>query len=131
MYLRSRVKSERTGNVTSWQQNFIQPSPSTHPVNLQLSLACSTSQPNPLYGLQQMQAIHKNFIEMQLLQLTSIYGQLARMVEEGERNLNAAGNTGGESDMQQQQALGAQLDGQKQLLIHIRDLINQRRQGYI
>ena len=115
----------------SWQQNFIQPSPSTHPVNLQPSLACSTLQPNPLYGLQQMQAIHKNFIEMQLLQLTSIYGQLARMVEEGERNLNAAGNTGGESDMQQQQALGAQLDGQKQLLIHIRDLINQRRQGYI
>ena len=88
-------------------------------------------QPNPLGGPQQMQATHKNFIEMQLLQLTSIYGQLARMVEEGERNLNAAGNTGGESDMQQQQALGAQLDGQKQLLIHIRDLINQRRQGYI
>ena len=78
-----------------------------------------------------MQAIHKNFIEMQLLQLTSIYGQLARMVEESERNLNAAGNTGGESDMQQQQALGAQLDGQKHLLIHIQDLINQRRQGYI
>ena len=114
----------------SLQQNFIQPSPSTPPVNLQPSLACSTLQPNPLYGLQQMQA-HKNFIEMQLLQLTSIYGQLARMVEEGERNLNAAGNTSGESDMQQQQALGAQLDGQKQLLIHIQDLINQRRQGLV
>ena len=115
----------------SLQQNFIQPSPSAPPANLQPSSTPSTSQPNPLGGPQQMQAIHKNFVEMPLPQLTGVYGQLARTVEEGERNLNAAGNTGGESDTQQRQALRTRLDGQKQLLIHIRDLINQRRQGYV
>jgi hypothetical protein len=83
----------------SLQQNFIQPVPSTPPVNLQPSLAPSILQPNPLSGPQQMQAIHKNFIEMPLLQLTGVYSQLARTVEEGKRNLNTTGNTGGERDM--------------------------------
>jgi hypothetical protein len=46
-----------------------------------------------------MQAIHKNFIQMPLLQLTGVYSQLARTVEEGKRNLNTTGNTGGERDM--------------------------------
>ncbi|KAI9440238.1 hypothetical protein BJY52DRAFT_131749 [Lactarius psammicola] len=65
---------------------------------------------------------------MPVPQLTSFYAQLMRAVEEGERNFNAAGNTGGESDMQRQ-ALRAKLDQQKQLLINIRDLINLKRQG--
>ena len=78
-----------------------------------------------------MQAIQKSFAEMPLQQLGNVYTQLARTVEEGERNLNAAGSTGGESDMQQRQALRVRLDGQKQLLINIRDMINSRRQGYV
>ena len=115
----------------SLQQNFIQPSPSAPPANHQPSSAPSTSQPNPLGGPQQMQAIQKSFAEMPLQQLGNVYTQLARTVEEGERNLNAAGSTGGESDMQQRQALRVRLDGQKQLLINIRDMINSRRQGYV
>ena len=83
----------------SLQQNFIQPVPSTPPVNLQPSLAPSILQPNSLGGPQQMQATHKNFIEMPLLQLTGVYSQLARTVEEGKRNLNTTGNIGGERDI--------------------------------
>ena len=110
----------------SLQQNFIQPLPSD-PANFQPSSAPSTSQLSPLGGPQQMQAIFKTFVDMPLPQLTGVYAQLARTIEEGKRNLNAAGSTGGESDMQQRQALRARLDGQKQLLINIRDLINSRR----
>ena len=110
----------------SLQQNFIQPSPSVTPANIQSSTAPSASQSTPLAG---PQGIHKNFVEMPVPQLTSIYGQLMRSVEEGERTLNAAASTGGEGDMQRQ-ALRARLDGQKQLLINIRDLINLKRQGY-
>ena len=82
----------------SLQQNFIQPSPSVLPANLQPSLAPSTSRPTLLSG--QIQAIHKSFVEMPMPQLTGVYAQLARTVEEGEKILNAAGSTGGESDMQ-------------------------------
>jgi hypothetical protein len=114
----------------SLQQNFIQPSPSVPPASLQLSTAPSTSQPTPLGG-PQIQGFHKNFVDMPLQQLSIFYTQLLRTVEEGERNLNAAGSTGGESDMQQRQAIRTRLVGQKQLLINIRDLINLKRQGYV
>ncbi len=112
----------------SLQQNFIQPSPSVPPANLQSSAAPSASQPIPQGG-PQMHGLHKNFVEMPVPQLTNFYAQLMRAVEEGEKSFNAAGSTGGESDMQHQ-ALRAKLDNQKQLLINIRDLINLKRQGY-
>ena len=92
----------------------------------QSSSTSSASQSTQLAG---PQGIHKNFVEMPVQQLSGIYGQLMRSVEEGERNLNATASTGGETDMQRQ-ALRARLDGQKQLLINIRDLINLKRQGY-
>jgi hypothetical protein len=113
----------------SLQQNFIQPSPSAPPANIQTSTAPPTSQPTPLGGPQT--GFHKNlnFAELPLQQLSNVYNQLIRAVEEGEKNLNAAGSTGGESDMQRQ-ALRSRLDNQKQLLNHIRDLINLKRQGY-
>jgi hypothetical protein len=114
----------------SLQQNFIQPSPSVTPANLQPSTAPSTSQPTPLGG-PQIQSFRQNFVDMPLQQLSVFYTQLLRNVEEGERNLNAAGSTGGESDMQQRQALRTRLDSQKQLLINIRELINLKRQGYV
>ena len=37
---------------------------------------------------------------MPLQQLTGVYAPLLRTIEEGERNLNATGSTGGECDMQ-------------------------------
>ncbi len=112
----------------SLQQNFIQPSPSVPPANLQSSAAPSASQSTP-QSVPQMHGLHKNFVEMPVPQLTNFYAQLMRAVEEGEKSFNAAGSTGGESDMQRQ-ALRAKLDSQKQLLINIRDLINLKRQGY-
>lgn len=110
----------------SLQQNFIQPSPSVPPANLQSSAVASASQPTPLGG--QMQGPPKNFGEMTIPQLSNLYAQLMRAVEEGERSFNASG-TSGESDMQRQ-ALRAKLDSQKQLLVNIRDLVNLKRQGY-
>jgi hypothetical protein len=71
----------------------------------------------------------KSFAELPMPQLSGIFNQLWRVVEEGEKNLNAAGSTGGESDMQRL-ALRGRLDYQKQLMSHIRDLINLKRQGY-
>ncbi|KAF8274795.1 hypothetical protein EI94DRAFT_1713078, partial [Lactarius quietus] len=109
----------------SLQQNFIQPSPSAPSANLQSSTA-PTSQPTPPGG-PQIQVFPNNFFEMPLQQLSSIYALLLRNVEEGEINLNAAGSTGAESDMQRQ-TLRARLD-QKQILINLRDLINLKRQG--
>ena len=111
----------------SLQQNFIQPSPSVPSAGLQSSAAPSASQPTPLSG-QQIHGLHKNFVEMPLPQLSGIYNQLLRAVEEGERNFSAAGSTGGESDTQRQ-ALRTRIDSQKQLLINIRELITMKRQG--
>ena len=110
----------------SLQQNFIQPSPSVPPANIQTSTAPPTSQP-PLGGPQT--GLQKNFAELPVPQLSNIYNQLMRAVEEGEKSLNAAGSTGGEGDMQRQ-SLRGRLESQKQLLLHIRDLINLKRQGY-
>ena len=110
------------------QQSLIQPSSFVPPANLQSSAVPSASHPTPLGG-PQIHGLHKNFVEMPVPQLTNFYAQLMRAVEEGEKSFNAAGSTGGESDMQHQ-ALRAKLDNQKQLLINIRDLINLKRQGY-
>jgi len=110
------------------QQSLIQPSSFVPPANLQSSAVPSASHPTPLGG-PQIHGLHKNFVEMPVPQLTNFYAQLMRAVEVGENNLNAAGNTGGESDMQRQ-TLRAKLNNQKQLLINIRDLINLKRQGY-
>ncbi|KAI9440128.1 hypothetical protein H4582DRAFT_1578964 [Lactarius indigo] len=112
----------------SLQQNFIQPSPSVPPANLQSSVAPSASQPTPPGGTQ-IHSLPKNFIDMPVPQLSIVYGQLMRTVEEGEKNLNAAGpSAGGEGEMQRQ-AFRARLDSQKQLLVNIRELINLKRQG--
>ncbi|KAI9440121.1 hypothetical protein H4582DRAFT_1578721 [Lactarius indigo] len=71
----------------SLQQNFIQPSPSVLPANIQSSVAPSASQPTPPGGTQ-MHSLPKNFIDMPVPQLSIVYGQLMRTVEEGEKNLN-------------------------------------------
>ncbi|KAN0138915.1 hypothetical protein V8E53_003303 [Lactarius tabidus] len=80
----------------------------------------STQQQMAAHPVAATDCFRQNFVDMPLQQLSVFDTQLLRNVEEGERNLNAAGSTGGESDM---------LDGQKQLLINIRDLINLKRQG--
>ncbi len=110
----------------SLQQNFIQPSPSAPPANLQSSVAPSTSQPTPLSGIHNLP---KNITEIPLPQLSNVYTHLMRAVEEGEKNFSAAGSSGGENEMQRQ-ALRGKLEQQKQLLVSIRDLINLKRQGY-
>jgi hypothetical protein len=112
----------------SLQQNFMQSSPSVPPSNLQSSAAPSASQPTPLGGPQNHGLQKNSFVEMTVQQLSGIYGQLMRTMEEGEKNLNAAGSTGGESDMQRQ-TFRTRLDSQKQLLNHIRELISLKRQG--
>ncbi|KAH9178367.1 hypothetical protein EDB89DRAFT_1170443 [Lactarius sanguifluus] len=112
----------------SLQQNFIQPSPSVPPANIQSSVAPSASQPTPLGGAQ-IHNLPKNLVDMPVQQLSNFYSQLMRAVEDGEKNLNAAGaSTSGEGDMQRQ-AFRARLDQQKQLLVNIRELINLKRQG--
>ncbi|KAH9057865.1 hypothetical protein EDB87DRAFT_1628606 [Lactarius vividus] len=112
----------------SLQQNFIQPSPSVPPANIQSSVVPSTSQPTPLGGAQ-IHNLPKNLVDMSMQQLSNSYSQLMRIVEDGEKNLNAAGaSTSSEGDMQRQ-AYRARLDQQKQLLVNIRELINLKRQG--
>lgn len=111
----------------SLQQNFIQPSPSVPPANLQSSAAPSAPQPTQLGG-PQIHNLPKNISEIPIPQLTILYNSLVRAVEDGERNFNAVGGTGGESDMQRQ-ALRAKIDNQKQTLSFIRDFINLKRQG--
>jgi hypothetical protein len=112
----------------SLQQNSIQPPPSAPPANIQTSTAPPPSQPTPLGGPQT--GFHNNFAELPVPHLSMIYNQLMKAVEEGEKNLNDAGSTGGESDMQRQALLRGRLDNQKQSLIQIQDLINLKRQGY-
>ena len=109
----------------SLQQNFIQPSPSVPPANIQSSVAPSASQPTPLGGTQ-IQGLHKNFIEMPLQQLSGFYGQLMRSVEEGEKNFAAAAASG---DSEPQRQARVRLDNQKQLLINIRALMALKSQG--
>ncbi|KAI9434182.1 hypothetical protein H4582DRAFT_1981117 [Lactarius indigo] len=108
------------------QQRYIQPYPPAPPAFLQPSTAPSASQPTPL-SAPQFRSLPRIFVEMPVLQLSNVYSQLVRNVEDGEKNLNAAG-TGGESDMHRQ-ALRARLDSQRQVLVNIRDLINLKRQG--
>lgn len=55
----------------SLQQNFIQPSPSVPPANIQSSTAPSASQPTPMGG-PQIPSLHKNILEMPVPQLTGI-----------------------------------------------------------
>ncbi|KAH9006663.1 hypothetical protein EDB83DRAFT_729665 [Lactarius deliciosus] len=106
------------------QQNFIQPSPSVPPANLQFSVVPSASQPTPLVGTQ-MRGHHESFAEMPAPQLFNVYSQLVTVVEGGAKILNAAG-TGCGSDIQRQ-ALRSRLDSQMQLLTNIRDLIISKR----
>ncbi|KAH9029865.1 hypothetical protein EDB85DRAFT_1891902 [Lactarius pseudohatsudake] len=105
-------------------QSYVQPHHFAPPAFHQPSAAPSASQPTPLGG-PQFRGLPRIFVEMPVPQLSNVYNQLVRTVEDGEKTLHAAG---GESDMQHQ-ALRARLDNQKQVLVNIRDLINLKRQG--
>ncbi|KAH9012692.1 hypothetical protein EDB85DRAFT_2037105 [Lactarius pseudohatsudake] len=79
----------------------------------------------------QIDNLPKGLVDMPVQQLSNFYSQLMRAVEDGEKNLNAAGaSTSDEGDMQRR-AFRARLDQQKQLLVIIPELINSKRQGYV
>ena len=93
--------------------------------NIESSTTPASLSSTPL-GEPQIPGFRMNVSEMPAPQLSGIYGQLMRAVEEGENNLNAPASTGG----MQRRALRARLDGQKQLLINIQDLISLKRNGH-
>ena len=106
----------------SLQQYFIEPPPSVPPTIFQYP----ASQPTPP-GWSQIHGLHNKLVEMPISQLSGIYAQLVGAVEKGKKHLNAAGGTGGESDIQ---ALLSSPSKARQLLIDIRHLIKLKRQGY-
>ena len=110
-----------TQGQDSLQQYFIAP-PSVPPTIFQYS----ASQPTPL-DWSRTHGLHNKLVEMPISQLSGIYAQLMRAVDKGEKHLNAAGGTGGESDMQ---ALLSSPNEARQLLINIRHLIKLKKQRY-
>jgi hypothetical protein len=103
----------------SLQQNFVQRTPPVPSANLQSSSAPSSQAPSQ--GGQQILNL-ANIADAPVQQLWGLFNQLKHAITEGEKNLHAAGNPGGEADLQRQ-ALRTKLDSQKQVMLRIRDMI--------
>ncbi|KAI0249895.1 hypothetical protein BJV78DRAFT_1224130 [Lactifluus subvellereus] len=103
----------------SLQQNFVQRTPPVSSANLQPSSAPSSQAPSQ--GGQQIYNL-SNIAEASVPQLCTFFNQLKHAITEGEKNLHAAGNSGGEVDPQRQ-ALRAKLESQKQVMLRIREMI--------
>jgi hypothetical protein len=101
------------------QPNFVQPSPSVPPASVQPSAPSASQVPPP--GGQPVPG-PPNMAEMPLQQLVTLYTQLRRAIGEGEKVFQTASNSGGDGDLQQRQ-LRSKIDGYKQRLHVVHDLI--------
>ncbi|KAI9512951.1 hypothetical protein F5148DRAFT_560177 [Russula earlei] len=106
----------------SLQQNFVSPSPSVLPANIQSSSAPSASQA-PTTGGQQIPGPN-NLSEIPLNQLRNFYTQLMRAVMEGEKNIQAASSSGGDGDIQRQ--IRAKVDLYKQRMLALQEVISSK-----
>lgn len=100
------------------QPSFVQPSTSVPPANVQPSAPSASQVPPP--GGQPVPG-PSNMAEMPLQQLVALFVQLRRAMGEGEKLLQTASNSG-DGDLQQRQ-LRSRIDGFKQRLIVVHDLI--------
>ena len=105
----------------SLQPNFVQPSPSVPPADVQPSLMPSTSQALPLG--QRVPAPSTNFTDLPLPQLRVIYTQMVHTWMEGEKNFQTSNASGGEGDIQRRQQQRHKLDAYKQRVDALQEFI--------